>query len=446
MKSFFVSILCAFVALAGVAAEDGASSVLCRVNLTSQPSGASVVVDGKDRGTTPILIYDLTPGRHHVKLRLAGYADADRFINTSDGPFIEKNTVLDELKGLLLLKTDPEGADIQVDGVSVGVTPRLVTNLSVRDAHTVRFRKAGYQDQTISVRFDGRKPLVREEKLVLASGTIDVMSEPAGAVVTVNGVERGKAPLKVTGVPKGRAVVKFQMDGFAEEVRELAINAGDVQTLPVVLKPLPGTLRIAATPDGARIYVNDRFEGKSSVSLTDLKPGDYAVRVEMDGYGTVSRVVTLANGGSASEEFKLSSVMGSLEVATSPAGAQVSVDCRKVGTTKAIDATSEFSAPLVVASLAAGEHRVVVSLPGYADAVKHVTVENQKASQQRVRLRRVFIPDIEVVLTNGNSYKGVLVSNGADSIVVEVSLGITRSFARSEIKKVNFIRRVEGVE
>ncbi len=443
MKSFAVSILCAFAALAGVAAEDGASSVLCRVNLTSQPSGASVVIDGKDRGTTPILIYDLTPGRHHVKLRLAGYADADRFVNTSDGPFIEKNTVLDELKGLLLLKTDPEGADIQIDGVSVGQTPRLVTNLSVRDVHTVRLRKAGYQEQTLSVRFEGRKPLVREEKLVLASGTLDIMSEPAGAVVTVNGIERGKSPLKVTGVPKGRAVVKFALDGFAEEVRELAVNAGDVQTLPVVLKPLPGTLRISTVPDGARIYVNDKFEGKTSVSLTDLKPGDYAVRVELDGYGTVARVITLANGGSASEEFKLLNVMGSFEVETSPAGAQVSVDGKRFGSTKALDAAAEFSAPLAVASLAAGEHRVVVSMPGYADAARHITVENQKTVQLRVRLRRVFTPDIEVVLTNSNSYKGVLVSNTPDAIVVEVSLGITRTFPRAEVKKVNFIAKGE---
>ncbi len=441
MKSLCISILCAFAALASVASEDGASSVLCRLNLTSQPSGASVIIDGKDRGTTPILIYDLTPGRHHVKLRLAGYADADRFVNTSDGPFVEKNTVLDELKGLLLLKTDPDGADIQIDGMSVGQTPRLVTNLSVLDAHTVRFRKAGYQDQTLSVRFDGRKPLVREEKLVLASGTLDVMSEPSGAVVTVNGIERGKSPLKVTGVPKGRAVVKFALDGFAEEVRELAVNAGDVQTLPVVLKPLPGTLRLTATPDGARIYVNDRFEGKASVALTDLKPGDYTVRVEMDGYGTVSRVVTLKNGGSASEEFKLLNVMGSLEVATSPAGVQVSVDGKKIGTTKAVDATSEFSSPLVISNLAAGEHRVVASKEGHADVVRHVTVVNQKTSQQRIRLRRLFIPDVEVVLSNGNSYKGVLVSNAPDAIVVEVSLGITRTFPRSEVKKVNFIEK-----
>ena len=72
-----------------------------RVTVTSQPAGATVIVDGMDRGTTPITLFDLAPGRHHIKYRLAGYVEADRFVDTNhEGPFIEKNVVLKEEKGL----------------------------------------------------------------------------------------------------------------------------------------------------------------------------------------------------------------------------------------------------------------------------------------------------------------------------------------------------------
>ena len=50
-----------------------ADTVQTRVNITSQPSGATVVIDGMDRGTTPVTLFDLAPGRHHLKYRLAGY-------------------------------------------------------------------------------------------------------------------------------------------------------------------------------------------------------------------------------------------------------------------------------------------------------------------------------------------------------------------------------------
>lgn len=431
--------LCAiFLFLASAAFAEEASRVPCRVSLTTNPSGATVIVDGKDRGTTPIMLYDLAPGRHHVKFRCAGYVSSDRFFDTSEGPFIERNTVLKEEKGLLLIKTEPEGCDIQVNGVSIGRTPRLVTTLASRETHSIRLRKAGYLDQVISVKFEGRKPLVREERLVPASGALDVISEPAGAEVTVNGIVRGKAPLKVTGVPKGRAVVKFRLDGFEEEVRELAVNAGDEQTLPVVLKALPGTLHVASVPGGARIYVDDVPQGVAPVSLLGLKPGDYVVRAELEGYGAQSRTVTLANGASASEEFRLSNVMGRLEVVTAPVGARLTLDGRFVGVTKSKDPDAEVSDPLVVENVSEGEHRLVVTKDGYADHVRHPTVQNQKTTQQRVRLRRIFVPNIEIVTTRG-TYRGILVSNTPESVVVEVSLGITSTFPRAEIRKVNFL-------
>ena len=439
MRVFLRTAAAAFLALAAsasAAADDAPAA--CRVSLTTNPSGATVIVDGRDRGVTPVTLYDLEPGRHLVKLRLAGYDESVRYVDTRKSPIVQQNTVLEETKGLLLLKTEPEGADVQVDGASVGQTPRLVACLSVGGVHQVRLRKAGYLDQTISVRFDGRRPLVREERLVPASGTIDVMSEPAGAEVTVNGIVRGKTgetPLRVTGVPKGRAIVKFSLAGYEEAVRDLAVSAGDVQTLPVVLKGLPGTMRVTSVPEGARIYVDDRYEGKAPLSLAGLKPGDYVVRAELDGHGTQTRTVTLENGASANEEFRLSSVMGVIEVVTSPVGAQVSVDGRVVGATKSKDPAADVSDPLVVHNVHAGEHRVVVAKDGFADRSLLVQVENQKTSQHRVRLRRVFVPDCEIVTARG-TYRGVLVSTSSESVTMEVSLGIIQSFPRSEIRKV----------
>ena len=411
-----------------------------RVTITSQPSGASVIIDGMDRGTTPITLFDVTPGRHHLKYRLAGYEDKDRFFDTTESPLVEKNVVLDEEKGLLLLKTDPAGCDVQVDGVSVGVTPCLITHLAAKDAYTVRLRKAGYQSQTISVRFDGRKPLVREERLILASGTIDIQSEPSGAEVMVNGIARGTTPVRVTDVAKGRAVVKFHLDGFEDEIRELAINAGDVQNLPVVLRGLPGTMQLSSVPSGARLYVNNEARGTAPLTLRDLKAGTYEVRAELEGYGTETRTVVLGNGAAAREEFRLSNIMGRLEVRTCPPGVQVYLDGRSVGVTQSKDPDAEFSDILSVENVLEGEHTLVMKKDGYTDLTRHPRIRNsQTAKYHRQRLARIFIPDVEIVTARG-SYKGVLTANRPDYVEVEVSLGIRRSFPRDEIRKINFLK------
>ena len=434
-----------FALLTGVilaATAPAAESVPVRVSISTQPPGASVIVDGQDRGVTPITLFDIAPGRHHLKLRLAGYVERDRFFNTNEGPFIEKSEVLLEEKGLLLLKSDPPGCDIQVDGVSVGRTPRLITSLASKDTYRVRLRKPGYLDQNIQVRFNGRRPLVREERLVLASGTLDIMSEPVGAEVTVNGIVRGVTPIKVTEVPKGRAVVKFHLDGFADEVRELAINAGDAQTLPVVLKGLPGTIHLISVPDGARFYVNDESRGKGPLTITGLIPGEYSVRAELEGYATMSKTVEIGNGGSAREEFRLSNVMGRLEVRTEPVGAQVVFDGHLLGTTRSSDRGATVSDVFPIENVLEGEHTLIVRMDGYAESVRHPKVESSKTAIANVRLKRVFEPNVEIVTARG-TYPGVLISNSPEAVVIEVTLGITRSFPRDEIRKINFISRKE---
>ena len=438
MKAFVLCLL-SFVPVSLTFAADG---VHPRVDITSQPSGATVIIDGNDRGTTPVTLFDLAPGRHHLKYRLAGYVECDKFFNTNEtpGPYLEKNEVLEEEKGLLLLRTEPEGCDIQIDGVSVGRTPRLVTHLSVNGTYSVRLRKTGYQDQVISVRFDGRKPLVREERMVLASGTIDITSEPSGAEVTVNGIVKGVTPLRVAEVPRGRATVKFRLDGFAEEIRELAINAGDIQTLPIVLKGLPGTLQLTSVPDGARFYVNDEAKGKGPLSLTGLNPGTYVVRAELEGFGTMTKTIMLGNGQSASEEFQMSNVMGRIEVRSSPVGAQVFLDGKLCGVTTSKDPDAVYSDIFPIENVLEGEHTLVLKKDGYADLTRHPNIKNSKTSKQhRATLRRIFTPDVEIVTARG-SHQGVLVKKSGDVVTIEVRPGILRDFKQDEIRKINFLK------
>ena len=413
--------------------------VQTRVTVTSQPEGAAVVVDGKDRGITPLSIYDLSPGRHQIKFRMAGYEDSDKFFDMSEGPYIEKNVVLAEQKGLLLVKTDPAGCDIQVDGISVGLSPRLITTLAVKDSYNICLRKAGYLDKTIKVKFDGRRPKVCEETMVLASGTIDVSSEPAGAEVTVNGVVRGVTPITVSGVPKGRAVVKFHLDGFRDEVRELSVNAGDVQALPIVLKGLPGTLRLSSVPEGARFYVNNEFRGKGPLAVPGLSPGDYVVRAELEGYATFSKTLSLDNGASVSEEFRLDNVMGRIEVRTSPAGAQVLLDGTPVGMTVSKDPNAEFSDILAIENVMEGEHTLVLKKEGYADKTAHPKVVKSKTAKfHRQRLTRIFIPNVEIV-TVRTTCKGILLAVKPDYVEIESAPGVSRTFPRNEVREIREI-------
>lgn len=409
-----------------------------RLDVTTQPAGASVIIDGRDRGLSPLTLFDLKPGRYHVKYRLNGYGDRDGFFTLEQNRPLQQSAVLEPVKGVLLLQTEPEGCNITVDGMSIGTTPRLVTTLDVKDTHRVVLEKAGYRPAEFTVRFNGRKPVVRKETMLLDSGVLVITTEPEQAEVTVNGIVRGKTPITVTDIPKGRATVQLKLDGFDEETRELTVNSGDRQTLAVSLKGKPGTLYLSSVPEGARFYLNNEFRGISPVTIPGLRPGSYEVRAEKDGYGTSTRTVTVGNGASLREEFRLSNMMGRLEIRTIPVGAIVTVDGRNLGATKASDPNATASDPLSVENLMQGEHVLVVKADGYATVTKHPYVENSKTAQANVKLKRYFKPNVRVI-TGSGEVMGVLIKNDADLVTLEVKLGVEKSFRRGDIRKIEFL-------
>lgn len=410
-----------------------------RLDITSQPAGATVSVDGRVRGVTPVSLFDLRPGRVRVSFRMNGYGPCDIFANVEEGRPQLVHTQLEAEKGILLVKSDPPECEISVDGVAIGMTPRLVTALDAKDVHRMTLRKPGYREATFEVKFNGRVPLVREEKLILDSGILEIATVPPGAEVMVNGVARGRSPVTVSDVPKGRATVRLAMPGFAEEtISDIRILPGDRQVITRDLKGLPGTLSLVSVPDGARFYVNDEFRGKSPVIIANLAPGDYAVRAELEGYGTEVRTVSVANGATPREEFRLSNKMGRVEVRTAPPGAQVVFDGRVMGVTVSSDPSAEFSDVLPIENVLEGEHVLVLRKDGYAEQVRHPAVESSSTHKASVRLRRVFKPDVQIVTGNG-TYEGILISNSPDFVTVEVRLGIQRSFPRAEIRKINFL-------
>ena len=435
-KSFFAAALALFASVSF--AGDSADHRPARVDFSSRPSGVQVIVDGKARGVTPLALYDLSNGMRHVTYKLNGHEDVDFFVGVEPGARLSRFSEMKPEKGLLLILTEPSGCSISLDGVSFGETPRLVTSLDALGSYKFLLQKPGYVAKTVEVKFQGRTPVVKREKLILDSGTILVTSEPAGALVTVNGVDHGSTPARIGEVPKGEATVSLSLDGYKTVTRQLVLNAGDERPLHIVMEGMPGSLSLASVPDGARFYVNGEPRGTGSVHIDNLRAGRYTVRVELDGHAVEERQVYVPNGGSAREEFRLRSVLGRIELVTSPANATVLLDGRIVGTTRPQGSGRKTSDVLPIENIGAGKHTLVVKLDGYADSVKTVNIKAEETLRRRVYLKRVFVPDVEIETPTGK-YKGVLVSNKQDALVLEVSMGITRTFSKSEILGMKFL-------
>lgn len=108
------------------ARKDGPTT---RLDVTSHPAGATVLIDHQERGVTPLTLFDLAPGPHLVQFTKDGCRDTFESVSLELGVVRTVGARLEPLTGILLVTSDPPACDVAVKGVSLEAprcsSPRL---------------------------------------------------------------------------------------------------------------------------------------------------------------------------------------------------------------------------------------------------------------------------------------------------------------------------------
>ncbi|WP_170131092.1 PEGA domain-containing protein [Deinococcus yavapaiensis] len=116
------------------------------LNVTSHPSGADIVIDGRRVGVTPFVVPNLPPGDVRVTVRRDGYFDEERVVRVTGNATTASTFTLREQPSVSFVST-PSGASIIINGQAVGKTPFVVRRVTPgRLTYTLRL--PGYLDFT----------------------------------------------------------------------------------------------------------------------------------------------------------------------------------------------------------------------------------------------------------------------------------------------------------
>jgi hypothetical protein len=152
-----------------------------------------------------------------------------------------------------------------------------------------------------------------------AFGTLSVDSAPSGANVYIDNAYKGLTPVVINAIPNGNYLLLIKRDGY-RDYSQTVVVMGDARTVTGALVPTPTPTTTATTP------------------------------VRPTGSGTLP-------AGTPAVGY------GSLEVTTSPAGAQVFIDGALKGIT-----------PATIPGLSSGTHAIILKMDGFQDLTTTIMI------------------------------------------------------------------------
>lgn len=366
--------------------------------IRSAPPGATVFLNGVERGVAPLDLVDLPSGQYLVELRLDGYEPAFKSTTLLDKQQSTIELEMQKTTGLLLVDSAPQGVDVLMDGVSKGKTPLLLMDLPL-GKYKVDFASPIFMPRTMEVDLADRKPVKVVAQLVSSAARLKVDSDPSGAEVFVNGVSRGVTPASLEDLVAGAADVKVSKPGYEPYSRRMTFESTQSYEIKAELVALPSTLIVDTDPVGATVLIDGLASGTTPATV-HAQDGTRKIEVVLMGYETVATNLVMAPNDTQRLDLKLVKNSGTLVLDTEPASVKVYINGTYFGTTAPKEGLDTISQPLNILLKAGSTHSIQLVREGYVAATFQVEPELDKIVTRHEALKRIFVRDTRITTTS----------------------------------------------
>jgi serine/threonine-protein kinase len=159
-------------------------------------------------------------------------------------------------------------------------------------------------------------PPPAERPLASSGGALSIRSQPAGAMVTLDGRLMGETPLVLRDLAAGPYLLQVARPGYAprlervtvpsrgrEQTLTFALEAGVTSPDQIPVNPRPaaaagtvGALDVDSTPRGARVIIDGRYVGLTPLRVPELAAGSHTVTLELANHSSVTRRTAIEPG------------------------------------------------------------------------------------------------------------------------------------------------------
>lgn len=266
------------------------------LRIVSDPLDAEIFLNGVSYGMAPKIIRDLLVGDYNLELRKPSFGVYRTNVSVVEGQMNEVNGVLTSM-GVITVSSQTSAVEVYFNGSYKGLAPLTIGDLEPGD-YRVELRKNGHDTYSKTVRISAGSNETVEATLKEASAAVTVNSSPSGAIVYVNGNQRGITPQRIEGLSAGTYDLELQRDGYVSLKRRLYVKSGDNSTVSYDLSPTKKTRQ--ANQSGAE-FLMYTYEANNPIGLSigeiDPRAAGYYINFKMNTDIFTSALWTIDDAG-----------------------------------------------------------------------------------------------------------------------------------------------------
>jgi flagellar motor protein MotB len=294
------------------------------VRVASNPTGARIYLNNSDTGVnTPASLSNLEVGKsYNIRLAKAGFRDAFRSIQLTDTralAFTEQLKKIEEKTPEQLaqerLKEQQRQQELEKQKQAELEKQKEKSPEKEKASEAERQKQAELEKQREAERQkqaelqkqkekEKQKEAEKEKEQEKVGGDsyVALSTDPKGASVYINGVQRGSAPGKWKVAAGSPVEVKVSGDGCAPVTKVVTLRPGETRNLGTIkcggtTTGGPSVVLVDSNPPGAMVFLNGAPQKATPLRIRGLRLSTtHTITVKKDGYETWSRSFTVEEG------------------------------------------------------------------------------------------------------------------------------------------------------
>ncbi len=205
------------------------------IGISTHPQGATVTVDGRNLGVSPLTTDRLPARRHLVSVSQDGYESEQVYLLLHKNEAKNLDLTLRQLSGTISITTHPPGATCYLDNEPFGESPCEKGGVAVGE-HSLQVQREHYLTEKSTITVKHRENERWNVELLPLAVPVTIGTTPQGAQVLVNGELLGNSEHK-TKLDPGPHQVEVELDGYKNFRESFVVEAGKPKTLNLTLTP-----------------------------------------------------------------------------------------------------------------------------------------------------------------------------------------------------------------